>query len=94
LAIVLSTFFGLGVVLLALIQREANTNQAGLDKFIFGQAAAFLKKDIYFLIGIIILVLFVILLFWKNKDYNERIRNSPDSFPTNRLFIGKHIRRA
>ena len=65
LAIVLSTFFGLGVVLLALIQREANTNQAGLDKFIFGQAAAFLKKDIYFLIGIIILVLFVILLFWK-----------------------------
>ena len=41
LAIVLSTFFGLGVVLLALIQREANTNQAGLDKFIFGQAAAF-----------------------------------------------------
>ena len=55
LAIVLSTFFGLGVVLLALIQREANTNQA----------AAFLKKDIYFLIGIIILVLFVILLFWK-----------------------------
>lgn len=65
LAIVLSSFFGLGIVLLALIQRKANTNQAGLDKFIFGQAAAFLRRDLYFLIGIIIFVLFVILLFWK-----------------------------
>jgi len=65
LAIILSTFFGLGIVLLALIQRKANTNQAGLDKFIFGQAAAFLKRDLYFLIGIIIFVLFLVLLFWK-----------------------------
>lgn len=65
LAIVLSSFFGLGIVLLALIQRKANTNQAGLDKFIFGQAAAFLKRDLYFLVAIIIFVLIVVTLFWK-----------------------------
>lgn len=65
LAIILSTFFGLGIVILGVIQRRANTNQAGLDKFIFGQAATFLKRDIYFLIGVLILVLFMVILFWK-----------------------------
>lgn len=65
LATVLSTFFGLGVVLLAVIQRKANTNQAGLDKFIFGQAAAFLKRDIYFLFVIIVFVLLTVFIFWK-----------------------------
>lgn len=65
LAIVLSTFFGFGMVLLGIIQRKANTNQAGLDKFIFGQAATFLKRDIYFLIGVLIIVLFTVLIFWK-----------------------------
>lgn len=65
LAIVLSTFFGLGIVMLGVIQRRANTNQAGLDKFIFGQAATFLRRDIYFLLGVLIFVLIIVLLFWK-----------------------------
>lgn len=65
LAIVLSTFFGLGIVMLGVIQRRANTNQAGLDKFIFGQAATFLRRDIYFLLGVLLFVLIIVLLFWK-----------------------------
>ena len=39
LGIVLSTFFGFGLVLHTLIQRTGNANQAGLDTFLFGQAA-------------------------------------------------------
>src|SRR5687767_754886 len=38
LGLVLSVFFGLGVVLLTLIQHSERGSQAGLDKFIFGQA--------------------------------------------------------
>jgi len=46
LGIVLSTFFGLGIVLLTFIQHGAYGNQAGLDKFLFGQAAAMVGSDV------------------------------------------------
>ena len=46
LAIVLSTFFGFGLVLHTLIQRTGNANQAGLDTFLFGQAATILERDV------------------------------------------------
>lgn len=65
LALVLSVFFGTGLVLLTYIQKIPNANQAGLDKFIFGQASTLLKKDVYtvFFVGIIIILM--VLLFWK-----------------------------
>ena len=40
LGIILTVFFGFGVVLLTVIQKGNDANQAGLDKFLFGQAAA------------------------------------------------------
>jgi manganese/zinc/iron transport system permease protein len=46
LGIILSTFFGVGVVLLSLIQRTNNANQAGLDKYLFGQAAALVAGNV------------------------------------------------
>lgn len=46
LGIVLSVFFGLGIVLLTFIQHGAYGNQAGLDKFLFGQAAAMVGSDV------------------------------------------------
>ena len=39
LGIVLSVFFGFGLVLLTFIQRRPDATQAGLDNFLFGQAA-------------------------------------------------------
>src|SRR5215207_5689981 len=39
LGVVLTVFFGLGIVLLTRIQHSNNANQAGLDKYLFGQAA-------------------------------------------------------
>lgn len=46
LAITLSLFFGLGVVLLTWIQSLPTGHAAGLNEFIFGKAAALLASDI------------------------------------------------
>lgn len=46
LGIVLSIFFAVGIVLLTLIQHSGAGNQAGLDKYVFGQAAAMIGKDV------------------------------------------------
>ncbi len=47
LAIVLSTFFGFGVVLLSVVQASPSGSQAGVGDFIFGQAAAIGRSDVY-----------------------------------------------
>jgi manganese/zinc/iron transport system permease protein len=46
LAIVLTVFFGAGIALLTQIQHNGNGNQSGLDKFLFGQAAAMVPTDV------------------------------------------------
>jgi manganese/zinc/iron transport system permease protein len=65
LALVMSVFFGLGLVLLTYVQKIPNSNQAGLKRFIFGQASTLLKRDVYFMVICGIILLAVILLFWK-----------------------------
>jgi manganese/zinc/iron transport system permease protein len=65
LGIVLSTFFGIGITLLTYINRRDDANQAGLDKFLFGQAAAIVERDVitFALLGGAALAL--VLLFYK-----------------------------
>lgn len=46
LGIVLSVFFGFGTVLLTYIAGTGNSGQAGLDRFIFGQAATLVADDV------------------------------------------------
>lgn len=46
LGIVLSTFFGFGIALLTLIQKRNDANQAGLEKYLFGQAAALVSNSV------------------------------------------------
>lgn len=65
LALILSSFFGLGQVLLIFVQNSGNAAQAGLKTFIFGQAATMLLRDVYLLIGISIIVFLLVFLFWK-----------------------------
>lgn len=65
LALVLSSFFGLGTALLSYSQKIPNAAQAGLETFIFGQASGMLKKDVYLIIVTSVLVLMLIVLFWK-----------------------------
>lgn len=65
MALVLSVFFGFGLVLLTYIQKIPNANQAGLDKFIFGQASSMLRRDVVFIAIVGIILLILVGLFWK-----------------------------
>lgn len=46
MGIVLSGFFGIGIVLLTQIQHSGSGSQSGLDKFLFGQAASMIGSDV------------------------------------------------
>ncbi len=89
LALVLSTFFGFGLVLLTLIQRSGNANQAGLDTFIFGQAATLLKRDVLtigILGGIALIIVFILWKELKLLIFDEGFAASI-GFPTRGLDI-------
>ena len=47
IGIVLSVFFGAGMVLLTMLQKIGGAQQAGLDKYLFGQAAALTRSDVH-----------------------------------------------
>lgn len=65
LGLILSLFFGFGMLLLTFIQKQPNANQAGLDKYLFGQAATLLESDVWMMAIVTGICLFVLLLFWK-----------------------------
>src|SRR5918998_276517 len=46
LGIVLSVFFGFGIMLLTFVQQRNDANQAGLDQFLFGQAATLVQDQV------------------------------------------------
>ncbi len=65
LGLILSIFFGFGMLLLTYIQKQPNANQAGLDKYLFGQAATLLESDVWMMAIVTSVCLIVLLLFWK-----------------------------
>lgn len=65
LALVLSVFFGVGLVLLTYIQRLPDAGQAGLDTFLFGQAAALVERDVVTMAVLGGCALLGMALFWK-----------------------------
>lgn len=65
LGLILSLFFGFGMLLLTFIQKQPNANQAGLDKYLFGQAATLLESDVKVMVMVTSISLLVLLLFWK-----------------------------
>ena len=65
LGIVLAGWFAAGLALLTYIQSIPDASQAGLDHFIFGQAAAIVESDIELISGVGTGVLLVLALFWK-----------------------------
>lgn len=52
IGVVLASFFSLGVVLLTYIAGTDNANQAGLEKYLFGQAAGLLERDLIVMAGL------------------------------------------
>lgn len=80
LGLILSLFFGFGMLLLTFIQKQPNANQAGLDKYLFGQAATLVESDVWLMTFVTGLCLVVLLLFWKefkillfDKDYAQTL---------------------
>ncbi len=65
LGLVLSVFFGLGLMLLTFIQQRPDSRQAGLDSFLFGQAATLIERDVLTMAGLGAVVLIAMTTFWK-----------------------------
>ena len=65
MGIVLAAWFAAGIALLTYIQSIPDASQAGLDDFIFGQAAAIIESDVRLVSGVGLVVLLVIALLWK-----------------------------
>ncbi len=69
LGIVLSTFFGLGVVLSRIIQNQTTTgSKAGLDSYILGKTAGIITSDVYLIGSVALLCLIVIVLLFKELE--------------------------
>lgn len=65
LGIVLSTFFGFGIVLLTFIAKRNDANQAGLDRYLFGQAASLREEHVVTMAVLGAIALVVVGLFYK-----------------------------
>jgi manganese/zinc/iron transport system permease protein len=65
LGMVLAVFFGFGLVLLSFAQKLPTAAQAGLDTFLFGQAASLVQRDVITMALIGAVGLGLLLLLWK-----------------------------
>jgi manganese/zinc/iron transport system permease protein len=65
MGIVLASWFAAGIALITYIQGRQDASQAGLDTFIFGQAAAMVESDVQLISLIGGMAFIVLLLFWK-----------------------------
>lgn len=83
IGIVLSVFFGAGVVGLSYIQTNAASGAAGLGKLIYGQTAAMQPADAALMAGIAVLVVATTALFFKGSPPPEPKKN----FINFRLFL-------
>jgi manganese/zinc/iron transport system permease protein len=65
LGIILSVFFGFGLVLLTFLQRNPTAAQAGLNSYLFGQAATLLTRDVITMAAFGGGALLLLVLLWK-----------------------------
>lgn len=65
LAIILTVFFGIGIVLLTYIQKTGRASQSGLDKFLFGQSASLVGSEVLIIGAVALIVVVASLLLYK-----------------------------
>ncbi|MBU2913069.1 MULTISPECIES: metal ABC transporter permease [Reichenbachiella] len=89
IGLILSVFFGIGILLLTMIQHSGNAAQTGLDSFLFGKAAALVGTDLVVFSSISLVLVVVVLLFYKefalisfDEDFAKSI-----GFPVRRLEL-------
>ena len=64
-ALVLSVFFGIGIMLLTHIQHSGAGNQSGLDQYLFGKAAGMTTQDLWAYSAVALILLIVVLSLYK-----------------------------
>jgi manganese/zinc/iron transport system permease protein len=89
LGIILSVFFGFGLLLLSYLQRNPDARQAGLTTFLFGQAATLLQRDVIVMAIFGGAALLIMVLLWKEFKLLSFDRNFGASlgFPMQLLEI-------
>lgn len=65
MALIISTFLGIGLFLLTYIQQSGNESQAGLKSFLFGQASTLVTEDIFVFMGLACILISITILFFK-----------------------------
>jgi manganese/zinc/iron transport system permease protein len=65
IGLILSVFFGIGILLLTSIQHGGNASQSGLDSFLFGKAASLMADDLLIFGTVGVLVIFSVLMLFK-----------------------------
>lgn len=65
IALVLSVTFGIGTLLLSIIQKSGNAAQVGLNNFLFGKAAALLGDDLLTLAILSLVIMTIVMMFFK-----------------------------
>lgn len=89
LGIILASFFGLGALLLSVIQRNPNAHQAGINKFLWGNPATMLFEDLALILCITFIILLVSFLY--KKDFQIVIFDSKYAHTlginTHKIFI-------
>lgn len=65
LGVVLSVFYGVGIVLLTYIQKRNDASQAGLDHYLFGQAAALVRSNVLTFVVLGGIALLIVALLYK-----------------------------
>lgn len=89
LGVVLTVFFGLGIVLLTRVQHSNEANQAGLDKYLFGQAATLVQDHVITMAivgSVALLLVFVLYKEFKLLSFDSDFAASL-GFPVRRLNI-------
>jgi manganese/zinc/iron transport system permease protein len=65
IGLILSVFFGIGILMLTVIQKSGNAAQSGLDHFLFGKAAALVSDDLIVFGAVAIILLIVVFALFK-----------------------------
>lgn len=89
IGLILSVFFGIGIMLLTVIQHSGNAAQSGLDHFLFGKAASLIGEDLIAFAAVAITLLIVVFMFFKEFTiiaFDEEFAKSL-GFPVRRLEL-------
>jgi manganese/zinc/iron transport system permease protein len=65
IGLVLSSFFGLGIVLSRIIQNQPTGNRAGLDTYIFGKTAGMVRQDVLLIAIVSAIILALVIVLFK-----------------------------